>query len=161
MRRLAMAAAVILGALALSSAAIASITLSHSSGTIDESGDVLSCPLENVVFNGTASYVESSTFKALSTGDQTTATFLLNLQGVTATGEATGTQYRVVGVTSTGFSFSFAGLASADVSRFVQTWLLLPSGGGPPLSFHQVLSATFNANGQLAALVAQGPTDCN
>lgn len=161
MRRFVIAAAVILGALAFSSVAIASITHSHSSGTIDESGNVLTCPLENVVFNGTGSYSESSTFKQLPTGDRTTETFVLDLRGVTAIGETTGTQYRVVGVTSTGFSFSFAGLATADVSRFVQTWLLLPSGGGPPLSFHQVLSATFNANGQLAAFVAQGPTDCN
>lgn len=161
MRRLVIAAAVTLGALALSSAAIASATPSHSSGTIDESGDVLSCPLENVVFSGAASYVESSTFKVLSTGDKTTGTFVLNLRGVTATGETSGTEYRVVGVTSTGFSFSFGGLATADVSRFVQTWLLLPSGGGRPLSFHQVLIATFNANGQLAALVSQGPADCN
>lgn len=159
--RLLVIAAVTFGALALSSAAIASGTQSHASGTIDESGDVLSCPLENVVFSGAASFVESSTFEVLPTGDHTTATFVLNLRGVTATGETSGTEYRVVGVTSTGFSFSFGGIATADVSRFVQTWLLLPSGGGQPLSFHQVLSATFNANGQLAALVAQGPTDCN
>lgn len=159
--RLLLAVAAIVGALALSSVAAASTTQSHSSGTTDMTGDVLACPLENVVFSGSASYVESSTFKELPTGDQTTGTFLFNLGGVTATGETTGTDYRVVGVTSTGFSFSFAGLATADVSRFVQTWLLLPSGGGKPLSFHQVLTAIFNASGQLVAFVVQGPTDCD
>jgi hypothetical protein len=160
-RRFIITAAATLGALALSSVAAASITRSHSSGTIDVGGDVLTCPLEHIVFSGRASFVESSTFKELSTGDQTTATFLFNLRGVTATGETTGTEYRVVGVTSTGFSFSFAGLATASVSRFVQTWLLLPSGAGAPLSFHEVLSATFNASGQLVAFVVQGPTDCD
>jgi hypothetical protein len=160
-RLLIISAAATLGALALSSVAAASITQSHSSGTIDVTGEVLTCPLERVIFSGTASYLESSTLKELSTGDQTTGTFLLNLHGVTATGETTGTKYRVAGVTSTGFSFSFAGLATADVSRFVQTWLLLPSGGGAPLSFHQVLSATFDASGRLAAFVVQGPTDCD
>lgn len=161
MRLLMTAAATIAGALALSSVAAASITHSHSSGTTDFTGDVLTCPVEQVVFSGTASYVESSTLKELSTGDQTTGTFLFNLRGVTATGETSGMEYRVVGVTSTGFSFSFAGLATADVSRFVQTWLLLPSGGGAPLSFHEVLNATFDASGRLVALVTQGPTDCN
>jgi hypothetical protein len=158
---LVIAVAATVGALALSSVAAASVTHTTSSGTINFSGDVLTCPLESVVFSGSASYVESSTFKELTPGDQTTATFLFNLQGVTASGETTGTRYRVVGVTSTGFSFSFAGLATADVDRFVQTWLLLPSGGGPPLSFHQVLNLTFNAMGQLVAFVAQGPTDCD
>lgn len=159
--RVLIAAAAIVGALVLSSVAAASTTVSHSSGTIDFTGDVLTCPLENVVFSGTGSFVESSTFKELSTGDQTTATFLFNLRGVTATGQTSGTEYRIVGVTSTGFSFSFAGLASADVSRFVQTWLLLPAGGGTPLSFHEVLNVIFNANGQLVAFVAQGPTACD
>jgi hypothetical protein len=161
MRLLIIAAAAIVGALTLSSVATASTTQSHSSGTIPFTGDVLTCPLENVVFSGTGSYLESSTLEQLSTGYHTTATFLFNLRGVTATGATTGTKYRVVGVTSTGYSFSFGGLASASVSRFVQTWLLLPSGGGAPLSFHEVLSVIYNAQGQLVALVAQGPTDCN
>lgn len=161
MRRAILAAAVFLGALSLTSVAAASITQSHSSGTIDFTGDVLTCPAENVVFSGAGSYQETSTLKQLTTGYQTTGTFLFNLRGVTATGETTGTQYRVEGVTSTGFSFSFAGLGTASVSRFVQTWLLLPSGGGAPLSFHEVLSVIYDANGQLVALVAQGPADCN
>jgi hypothetical protein len=161
MRFTIIAAAAIVGALALSSVANASTTQSHSSGTIDFTGDVLTCPLEKVVFSGAGSYLESSTLQELSTGFHTTATFLFNLRDVTATGEATGTEYRVVGVTSSGYSFSFGGLATGSVSRFVQTWLLLPSGGGTPLSFHEVLSLTYSAQGQLVALVAQGPTDCN
>lgn len=161
MRRVRTAVAVILATLPLASAAVASTSHTHSTGTVDYGGDVLTCPLESVLFSGSGSYVESSTFKEQPNGDRTTAHFLFNLRGVTATGVTSGTQYRVAGVTSTGFSFSFAGAPGADVNHFVQTWHLLPSGGGPPLSFHQVLNLTFNANGQLVAFVAQGPAECD
>jgi hypothetical protein len=161
MRQLVLVISVALAALVLAGTAAAATTHSTSFHTEDVTGTVLTCPNENVVFSGSITVLETSTLVQLPTGFQSSGSFLFNFDGVTATGQTSGTVYRVVGVTATGFSFSFGGFASASVSRFVQTWLLIPSGGGEPLSFHEVLNVVYDANGALVAVVFQGPADCN
>src|SRR5512133_240284 len=126
-------------------------------GTDDWTGVVLTCPSENVIFSGVGTFSETDT---LTPSGHRAAELLSNLNGVTAVGQTSGTRYRVVGVTSTGFSFS-AGAGSpntADVSRFAQTWLLVPLGGGTPLSFHEVLTVVFDAQGNLVSFVHEGPS---
>jgi hypothetical protein len=126
--------------------------------TQDFTGVVLTCPTENVVFSGTATLVETAT---TAPSGETIAHLLFNLRGLSAVGQSSGTRYRVVGVTSTGFSFSIGTPQTADTSRFTQTWLLIPLKGGTPLSFHEVLTVIHDANGNLVALVSQPPADCN
>ena len=125
----------------------AGVTVTH--GTVDLTGAVLSCPDENVVFTGTASFL--STARA-TPGGQSGGQFLFNLNGVTAVGQTSGTRYTVVGVTSTGITTrSFMS---------VQTWLLLPVGGGKPLSFLHLLTHIVNANGESVAFISQ-MRDCD
>lgn len=128
-------------------------------GAIDLTGVVLSCPSETVRFSGAATLLQTQSTTTPS-GEQI-ATYVFNLTGVSAFGQTSNTQYRVVGATAGGFSFSIGTGSAADTSRFVQTWLLLPASGGKPLSFHEVLTVIYNANGELASFVSQGPADCD
>jgi hypothetical protein len=126
--------------------------------TSDLTDTVLACPNENVVFSGVATITETD---VTTPSGERIGTFLFQLSDVTAVGQTSGRKFRVVGVTATGFSFPIGTLHDADTSRFVQTWLLVPIDGGAPLSFHEILILVFDANGDLAALVSQGPSDCN
>jgi hypothetical protein len=119
---------------------------------------VLACSSENVALSGIETVLATDTITA--SGHRATQ-LVFNLRGVTATGLSSGTHFRVTGVTVTGSSFATGTLATASTSRFVQTWLLLPIGGGPPLSFHEVLTLIYDANGSLASIASQGPSDCN
>jgi hypothetical protein len=125
--------------------------------SVDLTGVTLTCSTEPVVLRGTASVVASDEFtpSGVHTGH-----LLLRMTGLTAVGQSSQTAYRVVGVSSSGFSFRIGGERS-DVSTFTQTWLLQSTSGGPPLSFKQVLTVVHDADGRLVSLVSQGPSDCD
>jgi hypothetical protein len=130
--------------------------------TGDLTGVVLTCPDENVVFNGSYTFVATERTKQIApAGWVSTGTFTINLAGVTALGQTSGADYRVVGVTSGGFSFTFGTTEAASTSRLVLTWHLLPVAGGLPRSIHEVFLVIFDANQRLVAFVQQGPADCS
>ena len=155
--RLALAIATV-GGLALLAAPAASAQAHTIRTTQDFTGTVFTCPAEDVILNGTAVVVETAT---TTRSGRSVAHLLVNLRGLTAVGASSGTRYRVVGVSSAGFGFTVGTAETASTSRFTQTWQLLPLDGGPPLSFHEVLTVVHNANGDLVALVSQPPADCN
>ena len=126
--------------------------------TTDLTGVVLTCPNENVVFSGVESVVA---FDALSPSGQHTLRTIFELRGVTATGQQSGTRYRVTGVTVTGSTFAIGSLATASTSHFVQTWRLVPVTGGQPLSFQEVLTVVYDASGSLVAVVSSTPGACD
>jgi hypothetical protein len=134
--------------------ALASAEVMTGHTTLDLTGAVLTCPSEEVRFDGTASVVSHST---LNPSGGFTARLVFDLRGVTAVEVSTGTPYRVVGVTSTGFSFD----RGASTSTFVQTWTLVPLGGGDTLSFQEVLVVVFDSSGELVALISNGPRECD
>jgi hypothetical protein len=111
---------------------------------------VLTCPDELVILNGESTFLAHFTVNA--TGGLSSE-FRFLLDDVTGVGAESGTIYAVHGVTttrSTGPGF-FLDPVTADVFRFVQTWLLLPEGGGKPLSFQETLVAVFNPDFELVA----------
>jgi hypothetical protein len=150
--------AIALGVLVALSSASGAATLAASTTTTVVTGTVLTCPAENVVLTGVETVLAIDTGTA--SGHRTTQ-FVFNLRGVRATGQTSGTTYSVNGVSVVGSTFAIGGANSASTSTFVQTWLLVPSGGGKPLSFHEVLTVIYNASGALVAVVSQGPADCN
>jgi hypothetical protein len=134
-----------------------------SKGISDLTGDVLTCPSENVVFSGLSTWSSTGFVHEIGngTGFSSHGTLIFNLNGVTAVGQTSGTQYRVTGVTATGFSFTFGAADTADVDRFVQTWMLVPVSGGKPLSFHEIFIVIFGPADQPILFFHQGPRDCN
>ena len=149
-------AALVIAALGLASSAPASPVLERFHTTIDMNGAVLTCSTEDVVFSGTGT--ESGVF-VLTPSTVRAIHLTFNLSGVTAVGLTTGTNYRVTGVTTTTSTFA-APKPRADANSWIQTWLLVPEGGGRPLTFHEVMITVFDANGDLVSSVWQEPRDC-
>jgi hypothetical protein len=120
---------------------------------------VLTCPDELVILNGEATVVAHVTVNA--TGGSTSM-FRFLLDDVTGVGAESGTVYAVQGVTTTGSTSPgfFLDPARADVNRFAQTWVLLPEGGGKPLSFQETTVAVFNPDFELVAFHFTEP-ECN
>jgi hypothetical protein len=120
---------------------------------------VLTCPDELVILNGESTFLAHFTINA--TGGASTE-FRFLLDDVTGVGAESGTIYAVHGVTTTGSTGPgfFLDPVTATVSRFVQTWLLLPEGGGKPLSFQETLVAVFNPDFELVAFHFTEP-ECN
>jgi hypothetical protein len=118
--------------------------------TIPLDNVALTCPDEVVILSGEATVLFHGTINA--TGGQS-AHFRFLLDDVTAVGAESGTVYAVQGVTTTGFTMPglFLDPVTADVTRFVQTWLLVPEGGGKPLSFQETTIAVFNPDFELVA----------
>lgn len=137
-------AVAVLAALVVAGAANAQAEVDYTRGTLDFNGAELTCPKENVFFEGVSTYFIKS---VRTPSGVNAATFLFNLNGVTAVGATSGTVYRVVGVTATGFSDLTLEQQRATTYRFVQTWLLVPVGGGEPLTFHEVDQVIWDANG--------------
>jgi hypothetical protein len=154
--RLILTAALVLAALGLTSTAGANPVLERFHTTIDMNGAVLTCSSEDVVFSGTGT--ESGIF-VLTPSSVRAIHLTFNLSGVTAVGLTTGTHYRVNGVTTTTSTFA-APEPRADANSWIQTWLLVPEGGGRPLSFHEVMITVFDASGNLVSLVWRQPRDC-
>lgn len=126
--------------------------------TTDLTGTVLTCPREPVVLSGTETVLATDT---LASAGHRTIRFVFNLSGVTAVGQSSGSTFRVAGVTVSGSTFELGPVASASTSTFVRTWMLVPTSGGTPLSFHEVLTVIFSADGSLAAIASHGSPDCN
>lgn len=155
--RLVVLASVLFTALASGAGAV-TLTGGTTVASADVTGIELTCPNENIVLAG------RETVLAINTSAPSgihTIHLVFNLRGVTATGVTSGTAYSVTGVSVSGSTFSIGPLATASTSTFVQTWLLVSRTGGEPLSFHEVLTVIYDANGSLAASVARGPSDCD
>jgi hypothetical protein len=127
--------------------------------TFDVTGGVLTCPDETVIFNGTIATL--GTGVTTPTGVFLSA-FVWNLSGLTGVGETTGTVYRVVGAETYSFtSFSEPlGQPRSTANTFVQTWLLVPVGGGQTLRFQEVMHVTWDLNGDIVSSVFI-PSDCD
>jgi hypothetical protein len=124
----------------------------------DFTGAVLTCPTENVIFNGTATSVET----VVVTPTQVRLfAFTTNLNGLTAVGVTSGTLYRVTGVTTGAATDAILPQTRSTTSTSIQTWLLIPEGGGKPLSFKETLKVTWDANGNLVNLFLLQPGGCN
>jgi len=150
--RCASLAVAVLAALMVSGTASAQADTFHAQESFDVTGAVLTCPDENVIFNGTIT--------TLITGVTTPtgvvlAAFVWNLSGLTAVGETTGTVYRVEGVTAYSYtSFDPLGQPRSTANTVVETWLLVPVGGGETLSFQEVLHVTWDASGNLVSFTS-------
>jgi hypothetical protein len=143
-------------------ALVASLPATARADMVDVTGTVLTCPSENVVFQGSYTFFSKATLTQVGSGGfHSQGVLVSSLRGVTAVGQTSGTQYRVVGVSASNFSFSFGTSGSASINKFVQTWQLVPVGGGPTLSFHEVFVHVFDANTKEAVFVRQGPADCD
>jgi hypothetical protein len=127
-------------------------------GSIDLTGATFTCTVGPVVFAGTGTFRSITTSVA---SGATTAALVVDLRGVTANASATGVTYAVRGVTATGFLVPAPGSGSASVTRFVQTWTLVPLSGGRTISFHEVLNVVVAAGGRISVVVANGPADCD
>lgn len=156
--RYAIFAAVAVLALGASPAASGEATVIVSHTTSDFTGAVLTCPTEQVVFSGTATTVSTS---VITPSLRRSDTFVTNLSGLTAVGQTTGTVYRVTGVTHASFSDAIGGETKATTSTFVQTWLLVPTGGGTTLSFQEILTATFDPEDELVKLIFHQAGECD
>jgi hypothetical protein len=114
------------------------------------------CPDELVFLSGEATVLVHNTRTA--TGKEISS-FTFRLDDVTAVGAESGTVYTVQGVQASGFigPFFFLDPATAALSRFVETWVLLPEGGGKPLSFQQTFVLVLNPDLELVAFHLTDP----
>ena len=159
--------AVAAGLIALASAILA-VSVAHGDvGTVvvkgsgDLTGSVLDCSTDTVTLTGTYRYVEAGFVKQLPDGSWFShGSLSFNLKGVVGTG-ASGMSYQVVGGTHLGYAFSFgAASPGTDVEHSTETWTLLPSGGGRPLSFRQHFVFVATRSGS-TTLVDHGSSDCS
>jgi hypothetical protein len=129
-------------------------------GTGDLTGATLDCGPEMVALSGSYQYTESSTLKQVGTGTWFSHGALsFNLNGVRGTGTS-GASYRVVGATNIDYAFFFGGTyPGGDVEHSTETWRLVPSNGGAPLSFQQTFVLVAAPNGT-TTLVDHGSGDC-
>jgi hypothetical protein len=116
------------------------------------------CPDEQIDVSGEWTLVSTSTFNPTG-GSSGHFTFVLSGTGV---GTESGTVYSLQGVSNTSGYFRDEGKFSrtADFFMFVQTGILVPEGGGKPLSFQEALVAVFNAQGELVSFQFVGDADC-
>jgi hypothetical protein len=116
------------------------------------------CPNEQIAVSGEYTLVSTSTTNPTG-GSSARGTFILSGTGV---GTESGTVYTLRGVSGSGFYFrderEFP--RTADFFMLVQTGVLVPEGGGEPLSFQETLVAVFNAQGELVSFQFVGDADC-
>jgi len=129
--------------------------------TIDTTGRTLSCGGQTIVFSGAYTMTARDDTRQVANGWRSNGVLTANFSAVTATNQSTGAVYNVVGVTSTTYSFAFGGLDTADVHTFVQTWKLIPVGGGTPLTFQEVLVHVFDSSGNEVVFRDLGPQGCD
>lgn len=129
-------------------------------GTGDLTGAVLDCSTDTVTLSGSYHYSEIGSVHQLANGTWfSQGSLSFNLNGVVGTGSS-GTSYRVVGATHLGYAFFFGSASPGiDVEQTVETWHLVPSDGGVPLSFREHFAFVVTPSG--STIVAdQGPSDC-
>lgn len=116
------------------------------------------CPSENVAISADVVSRTSSTTNP--TGGFTA--HITDIVSGTGTGLVTGTTYTLRGVTETSIYFRDPRTFSqtADVFESAQTWVLVPTGGGKPLSFQETLLGVINANGERVVISGSEP-ECN
>jgi hypothetical protein len=145
-------------ALAVLLAAHAQAASAKTTATTSPFNFVATCPSEQIALSGEETIIQSGTVNPTG-GSSAHFTFILSGMGV---GTESGTVYRLQGVSATGFYFrdlrEFP--RTADLFMFVQTWVLVPEGGGQPLSFQETLVAVFNAQGELVSFQFVGDADC-
>jgi hypothetical protein len=116
------------------------------------------CPSEQIAVTGEYTLVSTSSTNPTG-GSSAHFTFVLSGGGV---GTERGTAYTLQGVSASGFYFrderDFS--RTADFFMFVQTGVLVPEGGGEPLSFQETLVAVFNAQGDLVSFQFVGGAQC-
>jgi hypothetical protein len=153
------AAAAVFAALAVVSAH-ASAGSSVVRGSGDLTGLVLNCNTDTVTLSGSYRYTENASVRQSGNGTWfSRGTFAFDLEGVSGTGTS-GLSYRVVGATSIDFAFFFGGTyGGGDVEHSTETWHLVPSDGGTPLSFQQTFVLVSTPAGT-TTLVDQGSGDC-
>ena len=150
--------AAVSAALAVAGARAADSSVVRGSG--DLSGVVLGCSTDTVTLSGSYQYTENSSVHQTGNGTWSSrGTFSFELAGVSGTGTS-GVSYRVVGATSIGFGFFFGGAyGGGDVEHSTETWRLVPSDGGTPLSFQETFVLVAAPNGR-TTVVDQGSGDC-
>ena len=150
--------AAVSAALAVSGARAAGAEVVRGSG--DLSGVVLDCSTDSITLSGSYRYTESSSVHQTGNGTWSSrGTFSFELAGVSGTGTS-GVSYRVVGATNIDFAFFFGGAyGGGDVEHSTETWRLVPSDGGMPLSFQETFVLVAAPNGR-TTVVDQGSGDC-
>jgi hypothetical protein len=156
-----------LGVLALTSTALAvsgarggvGSGVVHGSG--DLAGSVLDCSTDTITLAGVYRYSETGFVNQLPDGTWFShGSLSFVLKDVVGTG-ASGMSYRVVGATHVGYAFSFGSASPGmDVEHSTETWHLVPSGGGVPLSFRENFVFVVTPSGS-TTLVDHGPSDCS
>lgn len=131
----------------------------HGSG--DLSGVVLDCSTDTITLTGAYDYTEVGFVNQLGNGVYFShGSISFNLAPLSGTGR-TGASYRVVGATNLDYAFTFGSAApGTDVEHTRETWQLVPSGGGAPLSFRENFVFVISASGS-TTLVDHGPSDCS
>lgn len=134
---------------------------SETRGSGDLTGVVLNCSTDTVTLSGAYHYTETALVSQL--GNNTffsRGTFAFHLAGVTGTGTS-GSSYRLTGATILNYAFFFGGsYGGGDVEHTTQTWHLVPSNGGAPLSFHETFVLVSAPDGS-TTLVDHGSGDCS
>jgi hypothetical protein len=130
-------------------------------GSSDLSGTVLQCSTDTVTLSGAAHFTENAFVTQFADGTFFShGSLSFDLAGVEGTG-AGGASYQVAGVTHDGFAFTFGSASPGlDVEHTTETWHLLPSAGGKPLSFKENFVFVVTPSGMLN-LVEHGPSDCD
>ena len=109
---------------------------------------------EDVLFTGNLHLLFHTTVN----GNQFTAMFHRQPQGISGTGLTTGDQYRGTGVAQGTLSGSFVNGQFSDT--FVDNFRIIGPGRGNDLLVQQILHITINANGEVTASVANFSLDC-
>ena len=130
-------------------------------GSVDLTGAVLECSTDTVTLSGTYAFTENGFVNQLGDGTWFShGSLSFDLAGVAGVG-ASGLSYRVVGATHIGYAFSFGSVSpGVDVEHSTESWRLVPSNGGTPLSFHEHFVFVTTPSGS-TTLVDHGPGDCS
>lgn len=129
-------------------------------GSSDLTGSVLECATDTVTLAGSYRYTETGFVNQIGNGTWFShGSLSFNLRGVVGTG-VSGMSYRVVGATHLGYGFFFGSASpGTSVENSTETWTLLPSDGGRPLSFRENFVFVVTPSGS-TRLVDHGPGDC-
>lgn len=129
-------------------------------GTGDLTGSVLECSTDTVNLAGSYRYTESGFVNEIGNGTWFShGSLSFELSDVVGTG-LSGTSYRLVGASHLGYGFFFGSVSpGTSVENSTETWSLVPSDGGPPLSFREHFVFVVTPSGS-TVIVDHGPGDC-
>ena len=91
-------------------------------------------------------------------GNRFNVKFHTQPQGISGLGETTGDKYQGTGVTQERFGGSFVNGQFSDT--FINNFRIIGQGPGNNLLIHETFHVTFNANGELTALVDNFRAEC-